>query len=209
MARLMDAIKKDHRELEEYYNIIVSSGDTDEQIRFQNKFTWELARHAIGEELVVYPALEKYLPGGTETADKDRKEHQTVRAQSATLSSILTQTALQIKEKLQKFQDMHPSDASFMPILKSMMADLEKHIEEEETIDFVKLEDAITPKESESLSKSFGRTKMFVPTRSHPNTPNKPPFETVVGLLAAPIDHLADMFRKWPDDVINPNPSPE
>ncbi|GAQ06345.1 uncharacterized hemerythrin-like protein C869.06c [Aspergillus lentulus] len=191
MARLMDAIKKDHRELEEYYNIIVSSGNTDEQIRFQNKFTWELARHAIGEELVVYPALEKYLPNGTATADKDREEHQT------------------IKEKLQKFQDMHPSDASFMPILKSMMVDLEKHIKEEETIDFVKLEDAITPKESESLSKSFGRTKMFVPTRSHPNTPNKPPFETVVGLLAAPIDHLADMFRKWPDDVINPNPSSE
>ncbi|GIC85553.1 HHE domain protein [Aspergillus udagawae] len=191
MGHLMDAIKKDHRELEEYYNIIVSSGDPDEQIRFQNKFTWELARHAIGEELVVYPALEKYLRDGTETADKDRDEHQT------------------IKEKLQKFQDMHPSDPAFMPTLKSMMADLAKHIDEEETTDFVKLESAITPKESERLSKSFGRTKMFVPTRSHPNTPNKPPFETVVGLLAAPIDHLADMFRKWPDDVINPNPSSE
>ncbi|GFF44737.1 uncharacterized hemerythrin-like protein C869.06c [Aspergillus udagawae] len=191
MGHLMDAIKKDHRELEEYYNIIVSSGDPDEQIRFQNKFTWELARHAIGEELVVYPALEKYLRDGTETADKDRDEHQT------------------IKEKLQQFQDMHPSDPAFMPTLKSMMADLAKHIDEEETTDFVKLESAITPKESERLSKSFGRTKMFVPTRSHPNTPNKPPFETVVGLLAAPIDHLADMFRKWPDDVINPNPSSE
>lgn len=79
MARLMDTIKKDHRELEEYYKIIVSSRDTDEQIRFQNKFTWELVRHAIGEELVVYPALEKYLPGGAETADKDREEHQTAR----------------------------------------------------------------------------------------------------------------------------------
>ncbi|GFF33475.1 uncharacterized hemerythrin-like protein C869.06c [Aspergillus udagawae] len=191
MGHLMDAIKKDHRELEEYYNIIVSSGDPDEQIRFQNKFTWELARHAIGEELVVYPALEKYLRDGTETADKDRDEHQT------------------IKEKLQQFQDMHPSDPAFMPTLKSMMADLAKHIDEEETTDFVKLESAITPEESERLSKSFGRTKMFVPTRSHPNTPNKPPFETVVGLLAAPIDHLADMFRKWPDDVINPNPSSE
>jgi hemerythrin-like domain-containing protein len=209
MGHLMDAIKKDHRELEEYYNIIVSSGDTDEQIRFQNKFTWELARHAIGEELVVYPALEKHLRDGTETADKDRDEHQTVLAQSASLSSVMTLIAVQIKEKLQKFQDMHPSDPAFMPTLKSMMADLAKHIDEEETTDFVKLESAITPKESERLSKSFGRTKMFVPTRSHPNTPNKPPFETVVGLLAAPIDHLADMFRKWPDDVINPNPSSE
>ncbi|RHZ58941.1 HHE domain protein [Aspergillus thermomutatus] len=189
MTRLMDTIKKDHRELEEYYNIILSSNDTDEQTRFQNKLTWELARHAVGEELVVYPALEKHLRDGTETANKDRSEHQT------------------IKEKLQKFQDMHASEPAFIPTLKSMMMDLAQHIEEEETIDFVKLESAITPQESERLSKSFSRTKMFVPTRSHPGTPNKPPFETVVGLLTAPIDHLADIFRKWPDDVVAPNPS--
>lgn len=102
MARLMDAIKKDHRELEEYYNIIVSSGNTDEQIRFQNKFTWELARHAIGEELVVYPALEKYLPNGTATADKDREEHQTVRAQSASRSSIFTTDSCTDQRKASK-----------------------------------------------------------------------------------------------------------
>lgn len=105
---------------------------------------------------------------------------------------------------------MHPSDPDFIPEIKSLMADLEEHIKEEETTDFVKLESAITPSESERLAKWFGRTKMFVPSRSHPNAPNKPPFETVVGLLTAPIDHLADMlFRKWPEDVVNPNPSTE
>ncbi|RHZ72771.1 hypothetical protein CDV55_106953 [Aspergillus turcosus] len=191
MTLIMDAIKKDHRELEEYYNIIVTSPDTDEQIRYQNKFTWELARHSVGEELVVYPALEANLRDGTETAEKDRAQHQTV------------------KEKLAKFQNMHPDDPDFIPEIKSLMVDLEEHIREEETTDFVKLESAITPSESERLAKSFGRTKMFVPSRSHPNAPNKPPFETVVGLLTAPIDHLADMFRKWPEDVVNPNPSTE
>lgn len=80
MTLIMDAIKKDHRELEEYYNIIVSSADTDEQIRYQNKFTWDLARHSISEELVVYPALEANLRDGTETAEKDRAQHQTVQA---------------------------------------------------------------------------------------------------------------------------------
>jgi hemerythrin superfamily protein len=75
----MDAIKKDHRELEEYYNTIVTSADPDEVVRFQNKFTWELARHSIGEEIVVYPALEEHLPNGTATAEKDRAQHQTVQ----------------------------------------------------------------------------------------------------------------------------------
>lgn len=41
---------------------------------------------------------------------------------------------------------------------------------------------------------------MFVPTRSHPSAPDRPPFETAMGLLAAPIDRLMDMFRKFPDE---------
>jgi hypothetical protein len=28
-----------------------------------------------------------------------------------------------------------------------------------------------------------------------------------MGMLAAPIDHIADLFRKFPDEVISPNPS--
>jgi hypothetical protein len=72
---ISDAIKKDHREIESYYDKIINSSDKDEQTRFQNLFTWELARHSIGEELVVYPVFEKLLPGGIEMANKDRKEH--------------------------------------------------------------------------------------------------------------------------------------
>ena len=75
------------------------------------------------------------------------------------------------------------------------MQNLAQHIQEEETSDLMKLESALSEEESMSLSKSFGRTKMFVPSRSHPSAPSKPPFETAVGLLAAPIDHLADLFR--------------
>jgi hypothetical protein len=52
-----------------------------------------------------------------------------------------------------------------------------------------------------SLSvKGAGRTKAFVPSRSHSSAPNKPPL-TVAGLTAAPMDRLADMFRKFPDDT--------
>jgi hemerythrin superfamily protein len=72
---ISDAIKNDHREIESYYDKIINSSDKDEQTRFQNLFTWELARHSIGEELVVYPVFEKLLSGGVDMANKDRKEH--------------------------------------------------------------------------------------------------------------------------------------
>lgn len=87
------------------------------------------------------------------------------------------------------------------------MEDLKQHIHEEETSDLLKLEAALSEEESLSLSKSFGRTKMFVPSRAHPSAPNKPPFETAVGLITAPIDHLADLFRQWPHTTGMPNPS--
>ena len=35
---------------------------------------------------------------------------------------------------------------------------------------------------------------------AHPGAPDKPPFETIVGLLTAPIDKLRDMFETFPSD---------
>lgn len=104
---------------------------------------------------------------------------------------------------------MHLTNSQFIPTIKALMKDLRKHIEDEEQIDLVKLESAITPEESQRLSKSFSRTKMFVPTRAHPSAPNKPPYQTAYGLMTAPVDQLMDMFRAWPEDVVNPNPSME
>ncbi|KAI3009629.1 hypothetical protein CBS147346_1967 [Aspergillus niger] len=187
--RISEAIKTDHREIEDYYNKILNSATEKEKIEWQNQFTWELARHSIAEELVVYPQFEKSIPDGRAMADKDRKEHQSV------------------KEQLKKFQIMKPADPEFESTIRALMKDLSEHIKEEESQDLPKLEDAVSAEESEKLSKSFGRTKMFVPSRSHPSAPDKPPFETAIGLMTAPIDHLADLFRKWPHTSGMPNPS--
>lgn len=78
MARISDAIKQDHRDIEDAYSRIITAKDSDEKTRWQNQFSWELARHSIGEELVVYPAMEEHLPNGKELAQKDRAEHQVV-----------------------------------------------------------------------------------------------------------------------------------
>jgi hypothetical protein len=84
-SRIIDTIKTDHREIEDYYNKVLSSTTDKEKIQWQNQFTWELARHSIGEELVVYPQFEKNLPDGHAMADKDRKEHQSASQPSITL----------------------------------------------------------------------------------------------------------------------------
>ena len=79
MTKISDAITHDHKELKEYYQNIKNASDDDTKTRWRNQFVWELARHSIAEELVVYPAFEKYIqPGGHEMAEKDRQEHQVV-----------------------------------------------------------------------------------------------------------------------------------
>jgi hemerythrin superfamily protein len=57
MTTISDAIKKDHRELTDYYNEVINSSDHDHQERYGNQLTWELARHSVAEELLVYPAI--------------------------------------------------------------------------------------------------------------------------------------------------------
>ncbi|EXJ85447.1 hypothetical protein A1O1_05811 [Capronia coronata CBS 617.96] len=177
---IMSVIKHDHSELKQFYVKIKEAKDDDTKTRYQNQFTWELARHSIGEELVVYPAMEKYVDGGKDMAQKDRDEHQ------------------KVKEYLYEFQGLAPSDDKFHSTLDSLWSTLTKHIEEEEQHDLPALEKALPENEGDSLAKSFARTKLFVPTRSHPMAPDKPPFETLVGFLAAPIDKLGDLFRKFP-----------
>lgn len=80
MSTISDAITKDHRELEQYYNEVINNkSDQDHQERYGNQFVWELARHSVGEELVVYPAMEKYLGDkGKDMAESDRKDHAVV-----------------------------------------------------------------------------------------------------------------------------------
>lgn len=95
---------------------------------------------------------------------------------------------------------MSSRQPEFLPTIKNLMSTLQQHIKEEEEVDLPRLEDAMAPEESEQLAKSFTRTKKFVPTKSHPSAPDKPPFETVAGLMAAPMDKLMDVFKRFPKD---------
>jgi hypothetical protein len=105
----------------------------------------------------------------------------------------------QVKEKLYEFQSMSPSDPTFDPAIDSLWETLSQHIKEEERDDLPALEKAIDSDASGALARSFDRTKHFVPTRSHPAAPDRPPYETAVGLMTTPIDKLMDIFRKFPE----------
>lgn len=62
----------------EYYDLYQKAhGNADAQERWARQLIWEVARHAVGEEIVVYPLMEQYMGAdGVKQADHDREEHQ-------------------------------------------------------------------------------------------------------------------------------------
>jgi len=168
-------------EYHDQYKRAHERGDVDAQARWANQLRWEIARHAVGEEIVVYPLMEKHLgEKGKKLADHDREEHQSV------------------KESLYKLESLQPGSSEFDALLNKTMASLHHHNDDEEIDDLPLLEPEIGEEGSKAAALSFKRTKKFVPTRAHPSAPNKPPFETLVGFLAAPLDKLLDTFAKFP-----------
>ncbi|KAK3988745.1 hypothetical protein QBC44DRAFT_328829 [Cladorrhinum sp. PSN332] len=183
--RVSDKIKHDHAELKSYHSKIKSASTPTEKTKWQNQFVWELARHSVAEELIVYPAFEKHLPGGegTSIAARDRQEHQAV------------------KHLLKDFQMMKAEDPQFDAKIDELWSVLQQHILEEERDDLPVLEAAIDERESEGLAKKFDRTKLFVPTQSHPAAGSEGGiYESAMGLLGAPVDKLMDLFKKFPEE---------
>lgn len=100
---LSDKISHDHEELHHFYGKMTSTWDSFVKHQYQNRFVWEIARHAIGEGLVLYPAVESYIiPGGNEMADKERRE------------------TLIVKKDLNDFQSLKASDPAFEPAIKKL-----------------------------------------------------------------------------------------
>jgi hemerythrin superfamily protein len=183
-SALWRAIQEDHQEMYDYFESYQKAhGDHDAQQRFANLLMWEVARHAVGEEIVVYPLLEKHLGAeGKRLADHDREDHQ------------------KVKELLFRLDKLQAGHQDFDSTLKQVIDHLRPHNDSEEQTDLPQLEAKMTTEDLEKAAADFRRTKRFAPTRPHPNAPNKPPAETIVGFLALPIDKLRDAFTSFPTD---------
>ncbi|TFK19003.1 hypothetical protein FA15DRAFT_697781 [Coprinopsis marcescibilis] len=153
---LQDAVAKDHSEMYEYYDqYILNAGDTVVQQRWANQLIWEIARHAAGEEIVIYPLMEQYLgTKGVELADKDRADHQYV------------------KEHLYKLEGMQVGTTEYDALLKDVMDHLREHNDGEEQTDLPMLVEKLGTTDSQTAAHSFKRTKKFAPTHPHPTSPH-------------------------------------
>ncbi|KAG6326935.1 hypothetical protein ID866_12154, partial [Astraeus odoratus] len=181
--QLKDAIVHDHREIELYYDQYKKAVNVKDKDKWSNQLTWEVARHAAGEEIVVYPLFEKKLgEEGRKMAEKDRADHH------------------EIKVILSQMESYSVGTSEFDNAINKVIEVLKEHIKGEEEHDLPLLQSKLNPDESHAAERHFERTKALVPTRPHPLAPDKPPYETLAGFLALPIDKIKDLLSRFPKE---------
>lgn len=76
-----DEVKRDHRDLEIVYKalaVAIGEGDDDAAARLQRRFCWELARHLVAMQLLIFPGTNRSAEGGNAVAVKRRGDLSTV-----------------------------------------------------------------------------------------------------------------------------------
>ena len=177
-----DLIIADHKDILTFLDKFNNSSNNDEALKWLRQFIWDLARHSIAEEIIVYPLFDKKIPNGRDIWNKAMDEHRKLKVLLKEIEK--TTEVSSIKSKIKEVEDV-----------------LKKHIEYEEKDIFPLFKRHVSEEERISAGNTFLRRKMIVPSRPHPQAPDSSPtLEALVGLFIAPVDKFKDIFyAKFPD----------
>lgn len=134
----------------------------------------ELVRHAVAEEMYVYPAVRKYLPDGERAVREDIEEHQ------------------QLERTMKELEAADVSSADFEAALRRFEALLADHVQDEESEQFPELRLRVPPEELTELAGKVQTAEKLAPTRPHPGAPNSELFHKLVGPGVGFVDRLRD-----------------
>jgi hemerythrin-like domain-containing protein len=172
---LIDVIMADHREFEKVFTELeTGSGSLRHRRDLLDHVIAELVRHAVAEEMFMYPAARKALPDGDEIVDHEIKEHS------------------EAEEDMKALEDLDPSDARFDAMVAKLIKDVRHHLEDEEAKLLPRLRQACSAEELHKLGEQVLTGKKIAPTRPHPAAPDKPPANLILAPGIGLIDRLRD-----------------
>ena len=166
----------DHREVEELFDQINALPPRDEERRtIADRFTIELVRHSVAEEMCLYPAVREHVPGGAAMADKEIADH------------------ARVEELLKELEKAGVDEPAFDDLVARLIAEVSNHVADEEERLFPALADVCSPQRLDELGDQVRQAKSKAPTRPHPSAPDTPPGNK----LLAPGTGLVDRARDF------------
>ena len=181
-ADAIELLVADHRTVEQMFTQYnAASNDAGVANHVAAEIVKELSVHAVIEEQVLYPTVRRSLPDGGALADHALEEHQ------------------ELKELLAEVDGRDASDPQIRSTLGRIEKAVTEHVEEEERDLFPKLLSECGQDDLQRMGKAMEFAKSIAPTHPHPNAPNQPPGNIVVGLGAAVIDKVRDAAKSIMD----------
>ena len=179
---VIDVLTEDHREVEQMFaeleTLRGATGESEQTRRQElvDRVIHELARHAVAEEALVYPAVKDRV--SEEEAERAKEEH------------------AEAERTLKRLDDTDPDAPEFDEVLVTLMAEIRDHVAEEEGEMFPHMRQVFSEQELVELGGKVEGFKKVAPTRPHPLTPNEAPVRKAVGPVAGAFDRLRDAVTK-------------
>jgi hemerythrin superfamily protein len=171
---VVDILISDHRDVTALIGEIWSVRDTMIRRDLTDTAISELVRHAVAEEMYVYPAMRKHLPEGEKAVEHDIEEHK------------------ELERAMKQLEAVDVSSAEFDAALRQLETLLADHVQDEESEQFPELRRRIPQEELAELAGKVQSAKKLAPTRPHPEAPNSELFHKLVGPGVGLVDRLRD-----------------
>lgn len=171
---VVDILTSDHQEMIALIRQIHSTPDGSQRRDLADTLIAEIMRHAVAEEMYVYPAIEDHVPNGKEEVEHDKKEHH------------------EIVKLMKRLEKVEPSDQTFMELVQELESQLTHHAGDEEADQFPKLRLHIPREKLVDLGQKVEKAKKLAPTRPHPSAPHSELFHKTVGPGVGMVDRLLD-----------------
>jgi hemerythrin superfamily protein len=171
---VVDVLIIDHRDVTALIGEIWSVKDPMIRRDLTDTAISELVRHAVAEEMYVYPAMKKYLPDGDKAVEHDVEEHK------------------ELERTMKQLEDVDVSSADFDSRLRELESTLADHVQDEESEQFPELRRQVPREELVELAGKVETAKKVAPTRPHPGAPNNELFHKLVGPGVGMVDRMRD-----------------
>jgi len=180
---IVQIVLTDHRTVENQiakWQEMRNANNCDEATKWFNQLVFEIARHSVAEEQVLYPLMEAVGKEGLQLSENALQDHKKIKV------------AL---EALRHEKD----EAEFDRKMQQMLQELLGHMQTEEDIELPFVMKNVPVDKRISEGPAFQRMKAIGPTLPHPSFKERPQvLQAVVGLLTAPVDRLRDLFKEFP-----------
>ena len=173
---VVDVLTADHRDVTALIGEIWTIRDPMMRRDLADTAISELVRHAVAEEMYVYPAMRKHLPDGDKAVEHDTEEHK------------------ELEQAMKELEGVDVAGPEFDRILRRLETMLADHIQDEESEQFPELRQRIPHDELVEMAGKVERAKKLAPTRPHPGAPNSEVFHKLAGPGIGLVDRLRDMI---------------